>query len=32
MWNDSNGQLMLLAAFALQTLGCLALWRMLRSL
>ncbi|TDF79661.1 type II secretion system F family protein [Pseudomonas sp. H9] len=32
MWHDSHGQLMLLGAFALQVVGCLALWRMLRSL
>lgn len=32
MWHDSHGQMMLLGAFALQVVGCLALWRMLRSL
>lgn len=32
MWNDVSGQKMLIAAFAMQTLGCLALWRMLRSI
>ncbi len=32
MWNNHDGQLMLLAAFTLQVLGCLALWRMLRSI
>ncbi|MGE7992635.1 type II secretion system F family protein [Pseudomonas sp. NPDC089554] len=32
MWRDSHGQLMLLLAFALQALGCLVLWRMMRSL
>ncbi|MBH3427521.1 type II secretion system F family protein [Pseudomonas alkylphenolica] len=32
MWHDSHGQLLLLGAFAMQALGCLALWRMLRSL
>ncbi|HWD33385.1 type II secretion system F family protein [Pseudomonas caricapapayae] len=32
MWNDSNGQFMLLGAFGLQVFGCLALWRMLRSI
>jgi len=32
MWNDSSGQLMLVSAFVLQVFGCLALWRMLRSL
>lgn len=32
MWQDSNGQFLLLAAFGLQVVGCLALWRMLRSL
>lgn len=32
MWQDSSGQMMLLLAFALQVLGCLVLWRMMRSL
>ncbi|MGH8438043.1 MAG: type II secretion system F family protein [Pseudomonas sp.] len=32
MWHDSHGQLMLLGAFGLQVFGCLALWRMLRSI
>lgn len=32
MWRDSQGQMMLLFAFALQAIGCLALWRMMRSL
>jgi tight adherence protein B len=32
MWDDSSGQSMLLGALALQVFGCLALWRMLRSL
>jgi tight adherence protein B len=32
MWNDESGQQMLMFAFAMQTLGCLALWRMLRSI
>jgi len=32
MWQDSAGQMMLLVAFALQALGCLVLWRMMRSL
>ncbi|MDU9394245.1 type II secretion system F family protein [Pseudomonas sp. zfem002] len=32
MWNNADGRSMLLAAFALQVLGCLALWRMLRSI
>jgi tight adherence protein B len=32
MWNDTGGQFMLLGAFGLQVFGCLALWRMLRSL
>lgn len=32
MWSDGSGQKMLLVAFAMQTLGCLALWRMLRSI
>lgn len=32
MWNDPGGQRMLLAAAALQVIGCLTLWRMLRSI
>lgn len=32
MWNDPSGQMMLLVAFTMQVLGCLALWRMLRSI
>jgi tight adherence protein B len=32
MWNDASGQMMLVSAAALQVFGCLALWRMLRSL
>ncbi|WP_349976364.1 type II secretion system F family protein [Pseudomonas sp. WHRI 8519] len=32
MWQDSGGQMMLLLAFALQVVGCLVLWRMMRSL
>lgn len=32
MWNDSSGRHMLLVAFSLQVVGCLALWRMLRSI
>ncbi|MCE0917299.1 MULTISPECIES: type II secretion system F family protein [unclassified Pseudomonas] len=32
MWHDRSGQLMLLFAFALQAVGCLVLWRMMRSL
>ena len=32
MWRDSHGQMMLLFAFGLQAVGCLALWRMMRSL
>jgi tight adherence protein B len=32
MWNDPSGQMMLLVAFTMQILGCLALWRMLRSI
>jgi tight adherence protein B len=32
MWNDSSGQAMLVGALSLQVLGCLVLWRMLRSL
>ena len=31
MWNSSSGQMMLATAFGLQVVGCLALWRMLRS-
>ncbi|MFJ3467277.1 type II secretion system F family protein [Pseudomonas sp. NPDC090201] len=31
MWNDESGWKMLAVAFVMQTLGCLALWRMLRS-
>ncbi|NWB86535.1 MULTISPECIES: type II secretion system F family protein [Pseudomonas] len=31
MWEDNSGQHMLLMAFGLQVFGCLALWRMLRS-
>ncbi|MGF6111460.1 type II secretion system F family protein [Pseudomonas frederiksbergensis] len=32
MWHDGSGQIMLATAFGLQVVGCLALWRMLRSL
>lgn len=32
MWDDPSGQMMLLVAFTMQVLGCLALWRMLRSI
>ena len=32
MWNDGSGQWMLVSALVLQVFGCLALWRMLRSL
>ena len=32
MWNDDSGQIMLLIAFGMQVMGCLALWRMLRSI
>ncbi|EPN55234.1 hypothetical protein A235_38026, partial [Pseudomonas syringae pv. actinidiae ICMP 19079] len=32
MWNDGSGQIMLSMAFGLQVLGCLMLWRMLRSI
>jgi tight adherence protein B len=32
MWADDSGQTMLMVAFAMQTLGCLVLWRMLRSI
>ncbi|MFS2095903.1 type II secretion system F family protein [Pseudomonas sp. Pseusp11] len=31
MWNSGSGQMMLASAFGLQVVGCLALWRMLRS-
>ncbi|MGY2168608.1 type II secretion system F family protein [Pseudomonas gingeri] len=31
MWQDPSGQRMLLVSFGLQVFGCLALWRMLRS-
>ncbi|UQS12586.1 type II secretion system F family protein [Pseudomonas sp. HS6] len=31
MWNDSGGHTMLIIAVILQVIGCLALWRMLRS-
>lgn len=31
MWHDDSGQNMLLMAFTLQVVGCLVLWRMLRS-
>jgi len=31
MWHDSGGQVMLIVAVVLQVFGCLALWRMLRS-
>jgi len=31
MWDDDGGRRMLLMAFGLQVFGCLALWRMLRS-
>ncbi|RMO88028.1 hypothetical protein ALQ33_04420 [Pseudomonas syringae pv. philadelphi] len=32
MWNDGSGRIMLSMAFGLQLLGCLMLWRMLRSI
>lgn len=32
MWRDSSGQHMLMVAFTMQVLGCLALWRMMRSI
>lgn len=32
LWQGASGQMMLLLAFALQTLGCVVLWRMMRSL
>lgn len=31
MWGDVSGQKLLITAFVMQALGCLALWRMLRS-
>ncbi|KAF1031782.1 MAG: hypothetical protein GAK37_00685 [Pseudomonas sp.] len=31
MWNDNSGQHMMIGAFVLQVIGCVALWRMLRS-
>ncbi|WP_017527857.1 type II secretion system F family protein [Pseudomonas fluorescens] len=31
MWADGSGKLMLIGAFSMQVFGCLALWRMLRS-
>ncbi|PTT99536.1 type II secretion system protein F [Pseudomonas sp. HMWF031] len=32
MWNDGSGQSMLVSALVLQVFGCVALWRMLKSL
>ena len=32
MWADGNGQLLLIGAFSMQIIGCVALWRMLRSI
>ena len=32
MWNDDSGRYMLLAALTMQVLGCLTMWRMLRSI
>ncbi|QHF42861.1 type II secretion system protein F [Pseudomonas sp. S35] len=32
MWADDSGKWMLIGAFAMQIFGCLALWRMLRSI
>ncbi|MBD8492725.1 type II secretion system F family protein [Pseudomonas syringae] len=32
MWRDEGGQTLLLAAFGFQAMGCLALWRMMRSI
>jgi tight adherence protein B len=32
MWDDHSGQRLMLGAFALQVIGCVALWRMLRSI
>ena len=31
MWHDGGGRIMLIIAVVLQVTGCLALWRMLRS-
>ena len=31
MWADDSGRWMLIGAFAMQVFGCIALWRMLRS-
>ena len=31
MWHDVSGQHLLIAAFAVQAIGCFALWRMVRS-
>jgi tight adherence protein B len=32
MWYDPSGQYMLMAAIGLQVVGCVALWRMMRSI
>ena len=32
MWADGSGQLLLIGAFTMQIIGCVALWRMLRSI
>lgn len=32
MWDDDSGKTMMLAAFGFQAAGCLALWRMMRSI
>ena len=32
MWADGSGQLLLIGAFRMQIIGCVALWRMLRSI
>lgn len=32
MWDDDGGKTMMLAAFGFQAMGCLALWRMMRSI
>lgn len=32
MWSDDSGRQMLIAAFAFQLLGCVVIWRMLRSI
>ena len=32
MWADGSGQLLLIGAFSMQIIGCVALWRMLRTI